>query len=47
MFASHIFLHLPFWLISLTVAQNEDVIEQFLKENALAGRVLYALKCDI
>ncbi|KAJ0097297.1 hypothetical protein Patl1_29096 [Pistacia atlantica] len=32
---------------SLTVAQNEDVVEQFLKENAFAGRVLYALKCNI
>lgn len=27
-----------FFLISLTVAQNEDVVEQFLKENASAGR---------
>jgi hypothetical protein len=27
-------------LISLTVAQNEDVVEQFLKENITAGRIL-------
>lgn len=26
-------------LISLTVAQNEDVMEQFLKENITAGRI--------
>jgi len=29
-----------FVIISLTVAQNEDVVEQFLKENASAGESL-------
>lgn len=28
-----------FPLISLTVAQNEDIVEQFLKENASAGSI--------
>lgn len=38
------FLTLPFLSISLTVAQNEDVVEQFLKENASAGKLLFVLK---
>ena len=34
------FLTNTFLLISLTLAQNEDVVEQFLKENVTAGRML-------
>lgn len=33
-------------LISLTAAQNEDVVEQFLKDNASAGKILYVLKSN-
>lgn len=34
-------------IISLTIAQNEDVIEQFLKENPSAGRIsmLLVISC--
>lgn len=39
----YIYARLPFPLVSssLTVAQNEDVVEQFLKENPSAGKLLY------
>lgn len=31
-----------FCIISLTVSQNEDVVERFLKENASAGKILHS-----
>lgn len=42
-----VFSLLPFVSISLTVAQNEDVVEQFLKENPSAGRCPLCIKMQL